>query len=169
MCYKDKLYLWIGEKRDVVLREREDERSWRKTGRSFIWKKEQHWRRGVLFLCLWTRQRNLSEQRITEGERAKDGEKECEFGGKEGDNGTVHGSTRTQVPWVDARPGSPWSHRLWAPHPWPGISHAALLDPRPPQFSLSLSMSVCVCVSDFWSFSAPNECEYVVSLWMNDD
>ena len=30
--------------------------------------------------------------------KKKNGEKESEFGRKEGDNGTVHGGTRTKVP-----------------------------------------------------------------------
>lgn len=68
----------------------------------------------------------------------KERENESLFGGKKSDTGSVHEGACPEVPPMDARPGSPPSHRVGAPDPGPRVRDAALLDPRPQQFHLFL-------------------------------
>lgn len=67
-------------------------------------------------------------------------------GGREGDTRALHGGARPEVPRVDAGSCSPRCHRLWATLSRRGVSNAAILDTRSPQYA-KLSLSLCVSLS----------------------
>jgi len=74
--------------------------------------------------------------------------RKCELRGREGDIGPLHGGTRPQISPMDEGPFSPSGHCLRPSHPSAGVPNAALMDPRPFQFtSLSLALTLTLTLS----------------------
>lgn len=165
LCTKFIFHLWIGEKRDVVLREQEEmrkagEKRGGPGGRSFERRNSTDDKafRSPASLCLWPVGQDKGLWASSEKPRAMEKKRV-----------SLEGKKVIMVPYMEAH--------VPKYHEWmqdPALLQATGSEPltldqefhmqlswtQDPQSSLSLSLSV----SDVWSFSAPNDCEYVVSF-----